>query len=232
MRPRELAHLLGFGRKYFSSFWSRSLPIYDTPQSFQDAAGAIFIHIPKTAGVSVCNAIYGTDQLFGHAPASGWREQDRKRYERLFVFSFMREPTERFFSAFYYLRGSALTQKDKDFSAKVLAPFDTPDALLDAMINDRFLRARVMSWVHFTPQSWYLTDQDGKLLVDYIGRVETFDESMSEIAMRLGKEYTPTHANTSKRPKKLSLSEKSQELINRLYREDFALYQENFGSAA
>lgn len=229
MRPRELSHLLGFGRRYFFSFWARDLPIYRAPIAVQDAAGAFFVHIPKTAGVSVCQAIYGTNTLFGHAPASGWQHFSPERFERLFSFSLMREPTDRFGSAFYYLRNGALTDKDNAFGQRTLGAFETPDALLVAMARNPILRAKVMSWVHFTPQAWYLTDRAGQVIVDYIGRVETFDESMAEIAMRIGKTYTPTHSNASKRPRSLDLTPPARELLERLYAEDYALYHTQFG---
>ncbi len=77
MRPRELAHLLGFGRRYFHAFWARELDIFEAPVKLQDATGALFVHIPKTAGVSVCRSVFETEQLFGHAPASGWKKRDR-----------------------------------------------------------------------------------------------------------------------------------------------------------
>lgn len=230
MRPRELAHLLGFGRRYFFAFWSRDLPIYRAPIAKQDAAGALFVHIPKTAGVSVCRAVYDTDALFGHAPASGWQHFDPERFERLLTFSLMREPADRFFSAFYYLRNGALTDKDNAFGRRVLGFFDTPDALLTAMARNPILRARVMSWVHFTPQAWYLTDRAGRVIVDYIGRVERFDQSMADIAARLGRPYTPTHSNASQRPRVLCLSPASRALLEQLYAEDFALYRTRFGA--
>lgn len=231
MRPRELAHLFGFGRRYFFSFWARDLQMYRAPLAVQDAAGALFVHIPKTAGVSVCHAIYGTDELFDHAPASGWQHFNPERFKRLFSFSLMREPADRFGSAFYYLRNVALTDKDNAFGRRVLAAFNTPDALLVAMARDRILRAKVMSWVHFTPQAWYLTDRAGQVIVDYIGRVETFDDSMDEIAARIGKSYTPIHSNASKRPKSLDLSPPARSMLERLYAEDFALYRAHMGKS-
>ncbi len=229
MRPRELAHLLGYGRRYFFSFWDRDLSIYRAPLAVQDAAGVLFVHIPKTAGISVCQAIYGTKALFGHAPASGWRTFDPERFGRLFTFSLMREPSDRFFSAFYFLRNGALTEKDNAFGQRVIKPFDNPDALLIAMKRNPVLRARVMSWVHFTPQTWYLTDRAGQVIVDYIGRVETFDDSMAEIAARLGKPYTPTHSNASKRPRTLDLSPPARAMLDHLYADDFGLYRSLFG---
>ncbi len=232
MRPRELAHLLGFGRRYFHAFWARELDIFEAPVKLQDATGALFVHIPKTAGVSVCRSVFETEQLFGHAPASGWKKRDRSRFDTLFKFSLMREPKDRFFSAFYYLRNGALTQKDNDFSARHLAAFETPADLLAAMARGPLLRAQIMSWVHFTPQSWYLTDPDGQIIVDYIGCVETFDSSMRDITARLGKPYTPAHTNSSKRPQAVALPPKAQTMLERLYHEDFLLYRERFKAAA
>lgn len=232
MKLREIAHLLGFGRQWFFAFWTKKRSPLAEFKPMQDEMQSIFIHIPKAAGMSIHKMLFDSEDLYGHAPAIAYLSRDPERYARYFIFTLMREPTDRFVSAFFYLKTAALTDRDGEWGKNMLGAFETPDALLVAMARNPILRAKVMSWVHFTPQAWYLTDRAGKVIVDYIGRVEAFDESMSEIAARIGKPYTPTHSNASKRPKTLDLSPPARAMLKRLYAEDYAFYRARFGENA
>ncbi|MDY6859982.1 MAG: sulfotransferase family 2 domain-containing protein [Pseudomonadota bacterium] len=227
---RELAHLAGFGHTYFISYWTKANSPVAEYKGLQDETQSIFIHIPKAAGMSIHHVLFDSEELHGHAPAIAYYSRDPERFQRYFTFTLMREPTNRFVSAFFYLKTAALTDRDGEWGKRYLSAFDTPDALLTAMARNPFLRARIMSWVHFTPQAWYLTDRQSKVIVDYIGRVETFDESMSEIAARLGKTYAPTHSNKSKRPRDLALGPQAKTLLENLYADDFLIYHDRFGN--
>lgn len=232
MRPRELAHLAGFGRQYFFTYWSGKNSALAEFKPLQDHLQSIFIHIPKAAGTSIHKMLFDSKELYGHAPAFAYQSRDPHRFGRYFTFTLMREPTDRFVSAFFYLKTAALTDRDGEWGRRMLGAFDSPDALLISMQRNPILRARVVSWVHFTPQAWYLTDRAGQVIVDYIGRVETFDESMTEIAARIGRPYTPTHSNASKRPGELELSPPARAMLERLYAEDYSLYRARVGESA
>ena len=224
MTPRELAAVAGLGRAHFFAAWSRDREMLARPRAVQDAAGCIFVHIPKTAGMSVCKTVYGTEELLGHAPAHAWQRLDPARFRDLFVFSLMREPADRFVSAFYFLKAGGLTERDKAWGARHLAPYQTPEELLGAMANP-LVRGRIMSWLHFIPQHWYLTDRRGRVIVDYIGRVETFDESMAEITRRLGLDRAPARENVSRRPPQVDLGPQARARLDRLYAGDYRLYR-------
>ncbi|KEP68731.1 hypothetical protein DL1_09095 [Thioclava dalianensis] len=232
MRPRIAAHLLGLGRWYFHLYWRiRGARGRVAFKPAEEARAAVFIHIPKAAGMSIQQALFGTRALHGHVPAIAYAARDRAKFARSFSFSVMRDPTERFISAFYFLKSGGLTGRDRAWAEAVLRPFESPEALLCAMEHDAMLRAQIRSWVHFTPQSWYLTDRRGALIVDYIGQMERFDTSLGAIAQRLGLPYTPVHANRSERPAQPELSLTARRVLCRLYGEDFALYRKSGGAA-
>ncbi len=60
-----------------------------------DETRSIFIHIPKTAGVSLCEALYGTP-IISHARLRHYQVvYDWQTYESYFKFAFVRNPWDR-----------------------------------------------------------------------------------------------------------------------------------------
>ncbi len=64
----------------------------------------IFIHIPKTAGVSLLKAVYGDVSLEGHRSFYFNRIALKIKNEEYFSFAFVRNPFDRLHSTYLYLR--------------------------------------------------------------------------------------------------------------------------------
>ncbi|MDR4508479.1 MAG: sulfotransferase family protein [Candidatus Brocadiaceae bacterium] len=151
----------------------------------------IFIHIPKAAGSSIALALdehnktwdeqrsglpFLPDALnkFG-PPAPHFRVSDylkygmvtKEEFNSYFKFSFVRNPWDRLVSEYKY-RGHAMRWPFKDFLFKY---FPVP------------------SWTdeycHIIPQYDFLYDENGRLLVDFIGKFETLQEDFNEVCRRL-----------------------------------------------
>jgi hypothetical protein len=92
-----------------------------------------------------------------------------QQFEAFFKFAFVRNPFDRFIS---YCA----------FMTRVLGQFESDP--------HRVMRYYVQNpaWEHvlFQPQHNFVTDCDGKLLSDYVGRVEEMQRSYDEIARRIG----------------------------------------------
>ena len=66
----------------------------------------VFIHIPKTSGTSIANAVYGT--FFGHYPLSSLRKNDAgKRLDSFEKFTIVRNPYDQKVSGFLHSFGTA-----------------------------------------------------------------------------------------------------------------------------
>ena len=151
----------------------------------------IFIHIPKNAGSSIVEAmgLSGTR----HYTASKLREHiGWMRYYFRFTFAFVRNPWDRFLSLYYYAR----LKESRYHSA--INPKEAPhgkhedyDLLKDATVEQcaYYLEEGRLQHDdhinHWRPQSDWLTDDRGQIIVDFIGRVETMDEDFQTIARRL-----------------------------------------------
>ena len=73
-----------------------SYPVY-----FSDTK-TLFIHIPKAAGSSFSMGLYGRQVL--HIPATVWRDVSPEKFSGFFKFTVIRDPVDRFISAFDFLR--------------------------------------------------------------------------------------------------------------------------------
>lgn len=73
---------------------------------------------------------------------------------------------------------------------------------------------------HFRSQSWFLFD-GGRLLVEYLGRVERFDSDWAEVCARSGYEPITTAYNVSDQTVDVPWTEELRSLVAERYAEDF-----------
>ena len=135
------------------------------------------------------------------------------QFESFFKFAFVRNPFDRFISYCAFM-----TRFKGEFQAN-------PHAVMS-----HFLRNPPRQHVLFWPQSHFLTDSDGTLLTDYIGRVEEMQRSYNEIADRIG---IPTamlekvNASTRKDYRDY-YTQPLADGVARLYARDFQLFGYDF----
>jgi hypothetical protein len=150
----------------------------------------LFTHVPKTAGKSVLAAfglpMLGADydgslvhieQPYGHRALKEYAGTVAFGY---FKFAFVRNPWDRLVSAFSYLNAGGCNSFDADFRAKNLERY-----------NGDFLRfvddlERLIAHQHFRPQSHWVCNDNGQLLVDFVGRFESMETDFGHVAERLG----------------------------------------------
>lgn len=153
----------------------------------------IFVAIPKTGTHSIRQALrehMGPDDLeqvglfvqkafpipdlaklrHGHLSLGQVRPYLRpEEFETFFKFAFVRNPFDRFVS---YC--SFMTRQSGEFERD-------PQAVMR-----HFIARPPTAHILFQPQCSFVTDAGGKLLSDYVGRVETMQQSYDEICRRIG----------------------------------------------
>ena len=171
----------------------------------------IFIHIPKCGGTSIEDVIWPKDQgrtendlwmgfvnRFENKYQTGGLQHLLARQVReevgpdvfsdYYKFAFVRNPWDRIVSQFAYM------QQRPDLMDYLGMTAETEfKAYLDLI--------RLKEHVQWMPQVRFLLDQDGSVLVDRIGRLESFNEDCAQIFAALGLtlDQLPGHANRSKR---------------------------------
>jgi hypothetical protein len=126
--------------------------------------GYLFIHVPKTGGSSVSEYLYG--MAMPHRLARDIRFYHPSLFRRSCSFAVIRDPVDRFLSAFDYLTAGGLLPQDREFAAKYVTPFPDVGSFVEAL-EGRSFRTSVLKWLHFRPQADFLCRR-GDCLVDHL----------------------------------------------------------------
>lgn len=211
----------------------------------------IFIHIFKTAGTSVTDffvpyarfkdrlahqywlsrkTINGINRLFvisdqgsrwftgfhKHASAQEIKNQLNKEvFQTYLKFTFVRNPYDWLFSYYAYIQQSSYHPLHKTMNKIVFNEF------IERFILDNRLKT----------QSSFLLDQEGKLLTDYIGKLEHLNEDLKTLCTNLDLPFkSPSRINITQTPNKnleKSINQENIKLINNYFQEDFELFNYN-----
>jgi hypothetical protein len=157
-----------------------------------DARRAIFVHTPKAAGTSVALAVFG--ELPYHFTAADYQfifgQQD---YDAYFSFTFVRNPWDRLFSAFHFLKSGGWDEKDHAWAESHLKEF--PDFATFVRMGLRL--PQIQRFMHFRPQADFVCDWRGTVAVDHIGYFETIGQDFAAICAHLSIESDLQHTNRS-----------------------------------
>jgi hypothetical protein len=199
----------------------------------------IFVHIPKTAGSSLEDAIWPgerseSDLWMGmrgmrnkyqtgalqHLLAWQIREEvGSDVFNRYFKFSIVRNPWDKLASQFCWLRSinPALRQY---IGMNATASFTEYLELIQKREH-----------VHWMRQVDFLRDQSGQTMVDFVGRFENIEIDAKKIFTRIGlpdAKLPRSNVSTGREHYRRYYNEKTKELVRFLYREDIETFEYEF----
>jgi len=174
----------------------------------------IFIHVIKTAGVSV-ETLFEQEYTHDHRTALDYQDiLGDEEYKRYFSFTITRNPWDKMVSQYFY---NAFNWVPKNTSFKEYIK--------------RFGNGEQIT--RFSPFHLpYITDENGEIIVDYIGRFEALDETMRVVSKAIGSEYLALpHMNKTTRNKDYTeyYDDESREIIEQLFKTEIALFNYEFG---
>lgn len=170
------------------------------------APDAVFIRIPKTASSSIESVLSGEPTVMLNSrlrclPKRDWPEGwmqaglsnlwietlGPEQWKHLLSFAFVRNPYDRAISSWRHVAGIAGRGRPINHDGEGKA-VDPPTALsfddfLDLCQNDLLLG--VAKW-HATSQHVHVTNLNGDINVDYVGRVETLAKDFNHVCERIG----------------------------------------------
>lgn len=191
-------------------------------------AGIVFIHIPKAAGVSVNESLFGA--FMGHYRAWEFRRYAPRDVQQLPVFTVTRNPWDRLISAYRFARAGR--GQGQGPIAAITSPhlYQVPEFdSFDRFVTEWLPRQRIERLDEvFQPQSQFVFDAAGKPLVDHIGRVERLGETHLWVQQRLGRPVPPfARLNTSgdKLDYRELYNDETKAIVAEIYRDDI----EHFG---
>lgn len=194
-----------------------------------DATHSIFVHIPKTAGTSIGEAIYG--DWVGHVPLSRFAAFDPRKFRSFFKFSFVRNPWDRLLSAFAHLKGQGdpLAPREALWSKRHLSETESFEEFVLKLRDDSF-RALIMNDVHFRPQlDWITLPGAAGIAVDYLGRFEDLEEDYQRLTRRLGvRAQLPLRKQTRRPPYREAYSKEMRAITEQIFEEDIRRFDYEF----
>lgn len=192
--------------------------------SSMEQHGAVFVHVPKTAGVSVATALFGTGGG-GHATLAHYVRMYGPRLDDLFVFTIVRDPVTRFLSAFHYLRDGdhSVFRGNLQFQAFLRDEFTDVDDFATSWLTPE--RVASTKQQHFRPQVSFLRIGDRLGPLDFVGRFERLDQDVAHVARVLGRpDLQLPHSNaTPGRTQRRPLSPAAIAAVREAYRDDVEL---------
>lgn len=193
----------------------------------------IFIHIPRTGGTSIENAIWPGERSEGdlwmgfvskyhnkyqtgglqHLLAPQIRKEvGAEVFDSYFKFAFVRNPWDKAVSQYM------LTRRRKDLQEFI--------GMNDGDSFKRYLeliaRREHVQWM---PQHRFVFDEDGRRLVDFVGRFERLEADAATVFSRLGLSAELSHAHATERlPMSQYYDAEAVEMVLRHYAQDIDVF--------
>lgn len=180
----------------------------------------IFIHINKTAGTSIGNAI-GLPVKHHQTAREVISSIGRDKWDTAYKFTLVRNPWDKVVSHYEYRRKRDKTEvatRGISFSEWVKKTYG-PD-------KDSFYYNNPKA---FQPQVEWLKNDEGKIDIDFIGKFETINEDFDQIKKAIGLEAELPHLNASKREGYRSYYDaETREIVALWFREDIEAFGYQF----
>ena len=189
-----------------------------------DEHQCIFIHITKTAGTSVAKSLF--HYLPYHYTAIQYRvTYGKETFNNYFKFAFVRNPWDRLYSAYRYLKSGGWNNEDRVWAENHLAKFDN----FSDFVKQWLTKENIAKHIHFKPQHLFICDSNGRLLVDYLAYFETLDDDFRRISEHLRINAEIGHHNTTPgNDYRDAYNQESRNIVADVYSVDIEIFGYNF----
>ncbi len=180
----------------------------------------IFIHINKTAGTSIGNAI-GLPIKHHRTAREVIARIGKDKWNTAYKFTLVRNPWDKVVSHYEYRR-----KRNKTEVASRNIPFSDWVKKTYGQEKDLFYYNNPRA---FQPQVEWLKDDEGKISIDFIGKFETINEDFDQIKKAIGLEAELPHLNPTKRDGYQSYyDDETREIVTHWFREDIEVFGYRF----
>ncbi len=185
----------------------------------------IFVHIPKTAGISLLSAIYGNVILESHRSIFFNQTALNIKSNDFFSFTFVRNPFDRLYSTYKFLENGGINKQDE---MAFQTHFEKFTSFEDFVMNG-LNKNMIYQVTHLIPQYEYLCDWKGKVSVDFVGRFESLDKDVKRLSKHLKKEIKLNHLNkTSKVVYTEVYTDDMIKKVKSIYKKDLRIFNYSF----
>ena len=185
----------------------------------------VFVHIPKCGGVS----IYSDEFIYFHHNLRDknfvYFKDSLERKGAEFSFAFVRNPWDRLVSAYEYLKNGGI------------CPLDAEDYLNLFSKYENF-KEMVLNWeevffdqIHFKSQSDWICDNDGNIIVDFVGKFENLQQDFDIVCDRIQmpRKKLPHVNKTNRKHYTEYYDDEIREIVAKKYARDIEYFGYKFG---
>lgn len=179
----------------------------------------IFVHVPKTAGISICKALGIRNH--GHFTVAAYVRRSPETFDRFFKAAFVRNPWDRARSAYLHLSAGGSNPLDERAGRELIGGRDF-ESFIQAL-QRAGPRRRILSWRHFRPQLDYILDPRTRASgVDFLGRHERLPADYAALvsSLRLAHAAELPHENQGSDAERPEYSPRGVEIIRSVYAGD------------
>lgn len=223
-----------FKKKYPNKFYSTQKMRSESNQegySFKpfDELEAIFVHIPKCAGVSINKSIFGS-LAGGHTTLEEYLDIfEASSIQNYFKFTIVRNPWDRLVSAYFFLRNGGFSEKDSEWYEEEISQFEC----FESFVKEWLTRENIWKWHHFRPQYHYFLDKHNKCQLDFLGFLENIDKDIEYIFEHIGIEASIAKSNKSEHRSYIEYyDEEMIDIVQKVYEEDIKILGYTFDNSS
>lgn len=188
---------------------------------------SIFVHIPKSAGISLGFSLYGR-KTGDHRTIADYKLCfSQSEFESFFKFTFVRNPWDRLLSAYLYMKDGGRNKQDHDWSSQFLSPYNSFDEFVSGWVNE----ANVRRGLHFRPQYEFLCANGSTPEVDSICYFETIAADYEYVRSIIGTGSELVARNRTANKKKdyrHYYTKRTREIVEYVYRDDIRIFGYDF----
>jgi len=194
------------------------------PSAF-DRNKCIFFHIPKAAGSSVCLSLFGYQT--GHLSFNSLYDSNPQKASTYYKFTFVRNPWARLVSAYHFLSAGGMYKTDRVWAESNINKYDGFDDFVNKWVSED----NIHSFIHFIPQHKFISDKNGVIRADFVGKTENIQNDFKIISSTLGLESELLHSNKSNHNSYVDYyDDKTKQIVASVYEKDINLFGYEFGT--
>ena len=188
---------------------------------YPDVHRCVFIHIPKAAGTSLTKTLFAAPSR--HLHYTEYECTNPQKFRKYFKFTFVRNPYDRLFSAYTFLKKGGLNELDRTWAQQHLSAYSDFDSFVHGWVSPE----NIQTWTHFKPQHFWICDASLNLKVDFVGRFEQMDADVAVVQARLGMPVARLpKINVTNRPRSAeeAYTAEMRAIVAQVYQTDFKLF--------
>jgi hypothetical protein len=191
-----------------------------------DKHSCIFIHIPKTGGLSLALSLFGNRGGGHRTYFSYYPIYSPKEYKQYYKFAIVRNPWDRLVSAYFFLKEGGVTDTDRQWFEQNLSQYNSFESFVREWISEK----NIYSYLHFIPQHYYVAHRH-KIMIDKVYKLENISSAIEDISKKLDVDISLSHKNKTKNRSsdyRQYYTPETKNIVADVYQKDLKLFNYSF----